>query len=394
MSPQAPKGRSRLSRIVVWVSVAALLLYVAVMLGPYLRSILVRDAAVTSWINIATSPIYGEVGANLPRPGQRVGSDGVIAEVRNIQADRSALDVALARAARATAIADAAARRLADLETLRSESQRTYERYRSAYLKELEAEAAGIARRLEAAERERARMERFAGQRDGESLTDTIQQIAGLEAERDKLEIRRQAAEADTILLDDGSDPDWGQGLQHRLDDALAAARYADREALADAEAAAAEAAAAESEYRKTQKAAVLAPAGALLWSTIVGEGAAVDVGTPVASWIDCGQLLVDVPMADAEIALLEVGSPATVILEGDPRELAAEVLLTRGSAATIKGDDLAALAKGRREGVAQALLRLHAGGEDEARCPVGHAAYVDFPEVGILDVLRARLRL
>jgi hypothetical protein len=26
--------------------------------------------------------------------------------------------------------------------------------------------------------------------------------------------------------------------------------------------------------------------------------------------------------------------------------------------------------------------------------CPIGAAAYVDFPDIGILDILRARLRL
>ena len=69
-------------------------------------------------------------------------------------------------------------------------------------------------------------------------------------------------------------------------------------------------------------------------------------------------------------------------------------MILTRGSAATIRGDDLAALAKGRTPGVGQAILALDATDQDRQRCPVGFAAYVDFPEIGLLDVVRARLRL
>jgi hypothetical protein len=69
-------------------------------------------------------------------------------------------------------------------------------------------------------------------------------------------------------------------------------------------------------------------------------------------------------------------------------------VLLTRGSASTIGGTDIAAVAKGRERGVAQALLRLEPSPEDRGECRVGRAAYVWFPDHGLLDVLRARLRL
>ena len=68
--------------------------------------------------------------------------------------------------------------------------------------------------------------------------------------------------------------------------------------------------------------------------------------------------------------------------------------MLTRGSAATLGRRDLAALAKGRTSGVAQALLTLDADAAELAKCPIGQSAYVRFPDVGLIDVLRARLRL
>ncbi|MEH6478390.1 MAG: hypothetical protein V7727_22045, partial [Sneathiella sp.] len=59
----------------------------------------------------------------------------------------------------------------------------------------------------------------------------------------------------------------------------------------------------------------------------------------------------------------------------------------------TLDSNDLAAIAKGRGEGTAQILLEFSHERENFDECPVGRAAYVDFPEVGILDVIRARLR-
>ena len=110
--------------------------------------------------------------------------------------------------------------------------------------------------------------------------------------------------------------------------------------------------------------------------------------------WIDCRALLVDVPVSDAELPLIGPGAPAEVVLEGEPRTRAAVVLLARGSSATLGRADLAAIAKGRTDGVAQVLLRLDADPSEFERCPVGRAAYVEFPNVGLIDILRARLRL
>ena len=39
-------------------------------------------------------------------------------------------------------------------------------------------------------------------------------------------------------------------------------------------------------------------------------------------------------------------------------------------------------------------LLELKAEPGDAQTCPVGRAAYVRFPDVGMFDMLRARLRL
>jgi len=68
-------------------------------------------------------------------------------------------------------------------------------------------------------------------------------------------------------------------------------------------------------------------------------------------------------------------------------------VLLIRGAAATLGSRDLAAVAKGRRPGVGQALVTLEATPADVEACPIGRAAFVHFPDVTVLDIVRARLR-
>lgn len=104
--------------------------------------------------------------------------------------------------------------------------------------------------------------------------------------------------------------------------------------------------------------------------------------------------MLVDTPVSDVEIALLHIGSIAHVVIEGERSVRTGSVIVTRGSAGTLGEHDLAALAKGRRPGIGQALVKLEATPQDVKACAIGHTAYVDFPEVGVLDLLRARLRL
>ncbi len=98
------KRLSELPRLVAGLGLAALLAYLVWMGGPYLRSIIVRDAAVTTWINIVRAPIDGYLDADPLRPGSRVGSDGRIANLDNPLADatpliqaRAARDAALVR---------------------------------------------------------------------------------------------------------------------------------------------------------------------------------------------------------------------------------------------------------------------------------------------------------
>jgi multidrug resistance efflux pump len=168
--------------------------------------------------------------------------------------------------------------------------------------------------------------------------------------------------------------------------------------ALADAQAVLAEAriaaAAARQAFELISASPIAAPPGSLVWSVLAGAGAAVDVGTPVAEWIDCDVILVDVPVSDVEVGLLRKGMAAEVVLEGETQVRKGSVLLTRSPASILGSADLAALAKGHGDGRGQVILRLEHTPDDARDCAIGVAAWVDFPEIDFIDELRARLRL
>ena len=218
--------------------------------------------------------------------------------------------------------------------------------------------------------------------------------MTGLQSELDRSTQRRSAAEQGTFLLDDGTD---AAVASRALDDARLALNQAKLDlALAevDVDLARKVLAAAQQAYDKARSTPVVAPPSALVWSLATAPGTAVLPGTAVASWVDCGVMMVDAPVSDVELALLPKGAKADIVFEGENRTRHGTVLLTRGAAATIGQADLAALAKGRRPGIGQALIKLDSSPADIEACPIGHAAYVDFPGIGLLDIIRARLRL
>ena len=393
-----------------WIGLALVLAYIAWMLGPYLRSVVVRDAAVTMWINVATSPIYGNVDPVLPALGSRVPPGGRILGVRNEHADRTTLDAAFASVKRLEAVVAEYTVQAAGLERLATDWRARREAHAETFRALLQLEVADARRelgylgqRLGYVRNLAARKEALA-RRGSTALSEADEanaDLAELELQRvqqEKLialaELRLAAAERGSYVLADGADPDWA----YRTAEALEVELVKTKGDLAAAEAELAEArvvAEAENElFEILNEGKVAAPPGSVIWSMIVGAGAAVDIGSPVAQWLDCGELLVDVPLSDVEVALLRTGTAADVVLEGETATRRGTVFLTRGAAATLGPTDLAAIAKGRGPGVGQALLTLERRPEDAAACPVGRAAFVDFPSLGLIDILRARLRL
>lgn len=388
----------------------AFVAYAAWMVGPYLHSVIVRDAAVTSWTNVATSPIDGIVDSKPLPVGEVIGTDGLILTVRNERATEERVHEARIRAELARA-------RAADFEAFIEEVRLLDQgrgdlkaRYADTFRAQLDADITGLERqssalrqRLEAMQKVAARSEDLAKRGLGaENTADEARmrvaeldvELAELTAAGARASVRREAANHSVFITVDGEDPAWV--LTDRLDLKLAKtqARLELRQARSELELALAALEAAEEEFRELSQATVQAPPGTVLWSRRVAPGATVRAGDAVAEWLDCSDLMVDVPVSDAEVPLIRPGMAAAIILEGEYRTREGEVLLTRGSAATLKREDVAAIAKGRTRGVAQAVLKLGADQAEFERCPVGRAAYVEFSGIGLIDVLRARLRL
>jgi hypothetical protein len=394
---------------VYYTAVTVFLAYTAVMIGPYVRSVIVRDASITTWSRTAVSPIAGQLVTPLPQVGTVVDADGVVATVRNrlLLEQNRVVENTRDRAIEAETRISEGSEYLAALKDLEAERVKVKERNVAAFHARLETEKASIARELEINRDRIAFLQEVAGGQQAQdagsqaSANDVLLRITELEARSAELEaslefttLRDQAAEQGVYITADGGTPNWvhyGQlELQletsragHRLHAAKADLREAKRDLEIE-----------QKTLAQLTEAEVKAPPGSLVFSLIVPPDATVAAGDGIIEWIDCSSLLVDVPVSDAEVPLIAPGTQAEVVLEGEPVTRTGTVFLTRGSSAVLGRNDLAAVAKGRTAGVAQVVLRLEADRSDFDRCPVGQAAYVNFPGIGLIDVLRARLRL
>jgi len=402
----------RANRWVYVLTILVFLAYVAWMLGPYIRSAIVRDASVTTWSRAAVAPIDGRIVAALPVVGSTIGEDGHVTTIRNdlLLRERSAVEDTRDRALLAQTRIVEARESLGELEELNRMRIDTRDRQIEIFHAQLEALTDDIERQIASngeqieileriTERSQSLVDRGTG--SAAAFDEDLLRLAELRFRQAQLEedlkialLRDHAAEQGIFIMEDGETPDW----VHHAELELRLAENRARHEVHAAEAALSEAnedlALEQQMIDALSQASVSAPPGSIVFSVTAAPGATVTAGDRIIEWIDCSDLMVDVPVSDAELPLIGRGTRAEVVLEGEAQVRGATVLLTRGSSATLAGADLAAIAKGRSQGVAQVLLTLDAERSQFEQCPVGWAAYVAFPDVGIFDVLRARLRL
>jgi multidrug resistance efflux pump len=400
----------RSGRWIYLLGILGFLAYAAWILGPYLRSIIVRDAAVTTWLNWSASPIAGTIERLPVAVGQSIGPDGVIARIENPHlsrhvAEEHAIRIDLARARVRELEAFLEEIQLLDRERsdLKSQYADTFRAQLSAEIASLERKIKVYANRLDLMRKIAARKTTLAGKglvseivadEDAIRVSDLEFDLAELRERLDQSRIRRKAADGGVFIDSNGEDPAWVRGSRMELKLEKKRARLELRQAQAELSKAETDVEAAQEDLERLSEATVRAPPGSIVWSEPVARGAAVASGQTVATWLDCSVLMIDVPLADAEVSLIKPGMAAEVILEGETETRRADVLLTRGSGSTLGKEDLAAVAKGRRDGVAQVLLDFSRESGNFEECPVGRAAYVDFLDIGLIEVIRARLRL
>lgn len=402
------KGRRR----IYLATLLVFFVYAAWLIGPFVYSTIVRDASVTTWIRRSVAPIDGQIVTELPPVGTVIGPDGHVATIRNDRLFEAAATLeeerehtAILRAER-----DQASLYLDEIRALRDARATVEDRLAQVFREEIETDIRHLVRESEAngrrievlqriADRQQSLIERRAG--SASELDEILVRLVEAESRQTELRgaleharLRRDAAGEGVFITEGGSSPDWRWEGDVLVEVELRRARTEVTAATAALEVAERDLANLERSFERLRQAPATAQPGALVFSILAAPHARVSAGHPMIAWIDCSSLLVDVPVSDAVIPLIEANQQAVVTLEGESETRVARVLMTRGAAATLTSTDLAAVAKGRSEGVAQVLLTLEDQRPDFADCPVGRAAYVRFPDIGLLDVVRARLRL
>lgn len=409
------RHRRRLALALLVLVPLALLLGAVGSQRSYFASVLYRDAVVTTWAYLATAPISGQVLKPVPVPGDVVravdsAGEGPVLRIRDLQADDTRVAHFEAESRR---MGERVAHLQAQLDELEDTAARWKRRsaiYGEVFRDSIEAELAGleaemdfVGRQRELSARVSSRLATLAAKGNAsrstadERMAETME-LASREKQLEKqIRLTRRRAEAagkGVFVAADGSNPDW----VYDSDDVLELRLIESADALAEATAAlarlAAERKAAEAHLTRSSVAEVSAPAGSLVWSVAVAPGATVARGAPLVEWIDCRRPLVDVPVSEVAVALLPPGTAAEVRIDGLEGALGGEVVYVRGAAARLGRDVLAAVAGGHEAGDAQVLVALDPGLFEAGDCPVGRAAFVDFPEVGPLRRLLASLRL
>jgi multidrug resistance efflux pump len=391
-------------------AVLIFLVYIAWISGPYLRSILVRDAAITTWSNLATAPIRGTITFEPIAIGGKISPNGLLATVTNNHVSQAHIDEVSLRVSLGEARLEHARDLLAEIETLEDDRRATKSRYADVFRKQLDTKLDNVLseitinkQRLEIIKSIVERKEQLADRGaaafaavDEEKLrmVDIELAIKNLQSDLFYTQQRRASADHGTFIDEYGDDPGWVRGYRLELKLEKKKARHEPRTAEIELANAVAELERAKIDFERSTTSEIKAPPGHILWRKRAVTGMTVAEGTPVAEWIDCKALFVDMPVSDAEASLISQGDRAEVILEGESSVRPSEVVLVRGSAATLGREELVALAKGRQPGEAQVVLKLEATPEEFDTCPVGSGAYVDLIGVGLLDVLKARLRL
>lgn len=399
-------------RLFFVITILIFLLYSGWILGPYLHSVFIRDAAVTAWTRVVTAPIAGQITSELPSVAAVIDDSGHIATIRNDRLFEE--DVALAQLENQVHRTEVQVTELStfadSLKGLKKRRDQKIARYANVFrseldtrIKSLQTELSVIEDLINIVERELSRKQTLLQNNVGSkaALDEAELKKAELKLEKSKVEtelaytlFRYTAANKNVFLDEEGSDPPWAQVIDYEFDMLILQTQFDLNNAVIEHKEAEKSYAISKDDLELLREAIVSVPSGAVVQSIEVPEGATVSAGEILVRWADCSDLLVDVPVSDAELALIKPGMKAYVVIEGDRESREAQVLLTRGSTATLAQNDLAAVGKGRRAGIAQVIVQLPSSTLPENECLIGRAANVQFPNVGIIDIIRVRLRL
>jgi len=405
--PPKPTGlfATRSRRNAVRVTAVAFVL-VAIGISQPLYAVLNRDAVVTTWVNVVSAPISGTVKDFSARPGLRLAETRDVARIVNDSVDRSGVIHATGVAQRAESRLEVLKAYDARINALSAEWRERKTRYADGFridldltIQELEHRSALLQERVALAETAsgRKRTLRLSGnssQADEDvamssqralqaALTETAKAL-------DRVRQRRALAERGIYLEEDGKEPEWSwRSLDEiRLETVRTARQVAE---LADEVNTSREILANEQKNLDVASGATLAvPAGMTIWSTTASDGISVTRRERLFTWIDCGHLLLDVPVTETMATLAVQGTRAEVTLEGERDSRKATVVLSRGASSHLTKAELVSLPDWRKTD-AQVIVAFD-NSAAIADCPIGRRAFVRFPDIGMFQYVRAYL--
>lgn len=392
--------------------VAAIVVFVAglgvVVTYHPLYNVFYRDAVLTTWANVATAPISGTIEALDARPGYRAEKATSVVRIVNAAIDRS--DVIRAEAAVEQAVA-----RLAELSAydgriaaLSGEWQERRKHYADGFRRDLDLKAQELGRRVallqerttlaEAAFRRKGtlRLSGNASQADEDaaisSHRDLQASLADTSKELERARHRLDLANRGIFLQEDGKEPEWSWRSIDEIRLEAARTIRAVRDAQQDLKTANDNLVKERHNLAAASEASVTLPAGATVWSAQATAGAFSQRGERLFTWIDCSQMLVDVPATETTAVLVKEGAAARVTLEGQDDPLRGTVIMSRAASSRLTKGELISV-RGWRETAAQILVRLDPD-QSPKDCPIGRRAFVRFPDLGILQFVRAYLTM
>lgn len=221
--------------------------------------------------------------------------------------------------------------------------------------------------------------------------TGTVARIVNPSADRSSvISAQAAAARADTRLEQLTAYNTSASALsgepQGRLEQMRTA--FALREAEDDAKAAKTTLAAQEKNFDAVANAALDLPAGMTVWTATAANGAAVARGERLFTWVDCAQLLVEVPVSKAMATLAVDGTRAEITLENETVPRQGAVTLNRQASTRLMNAELVGTPAAIQSD-AQVLVAF-ADPASVTGCPIGRRAFVRFPDISLARYIRA----
>jgi HlyD family secretion protein len=389
---------------VLWLVILFIALLPMPAIIQYLQTFIVRNAVVTAYRYEVHAAIDGVVDTLDARPGEVPGEEPVVLKNRRVpRADMEALEARHREKEKYHAFLLG---ELSTLETRQKASQQLLWDYRTLLENDLDqtlailkARQEGEAARLKETKQIRTRAARLL-QTSTVAQADIDRTEAGfLEAqarfnatglERQQIEHRRQMLQQN-LFLSDFSD---GIFKAQELTNDLQMEIFHARRRIQTAETKLAEDAARLTALRrdmahKLTTAIVELPDTAVIWDVEVRTGMEVTKGDRMLSYIDRSQLLVDVAIDDATIALIHPDHLVRIRLFGSGRSIQGKVIQVMGSGSKWPDHRFAAGVKDKSVRDGRVLVQIddpQLSGDTKRFCGVGRTAYAEFEGIGLIE--------